>query len=50
MSVLHNVCAFGYANDIALILPTIYGLKNMLKVCESLATDYQSHLIRLTQN
>ena len=32
--------AFGYADDIALISPTIYGLKNMLKVCESFATDY----------
>ena len=32
--------AFGYADDIALISPTIYGLKNMLKVCELFAVDY----------
>ena len=32
--------AFGYADDIALISPTIYSLKNMLKVCESFAIDY----------
>ena len=31
--------AFGYADDIALISPTIYGLNNMLKVCESFAID-----------
>ena len=31
--------AFGYADDIALISPTIYGLKNMLKVCELFAVD-----------
>ena len=32
--------AFGYADDITLISPMIYGLKNMLKVCESFAIDY----------
>ena len=32
--------AFGYADDIALISPTIYGLKHMLKVCELFAIDY----------
>ena len=31
---------FGYADDIALISPSIYGLKNMLKVCELFAVDY----------
>ena len=32
--------AFGYADDITLISPTIYYLKNMLKVCETFAIDY----------
>ena len=32
--------AIGYADDIALISPTSYGLKNMLTVCESFALDY----------
>ena len=32
--------AVGYADDIALISPTIYGLKNILIVCESFTKDY----------
>ena len=39
MSVLHYAGAFGYADDIVLISPTIYGLKNM-PVCELFAVDY----------
>ena len=32
--------AFGYADDIALISPSMYGLKKMISVCESYASDY----------
>ena len=38
MLVSHNT--FGYTDDIASISPTICGLKNMLKVCESFAINY----------
>ena len=32
--------AFGYADDIALVSPFIYGLKKMISICESYARDY----------
>ena len=32
--------AFGYADDIALISPSIYGIKKMIAVCESYALEY----------
>ena len=32
--------AFGYADDIALISPSIYGIKKMIAVCESHALEY----------
>ena len=32
--------AFGYADDIALVSPSIYGLKKMISICESYAQDY----------
>ena len=32
--------AFGYADDIALVSPSIYGLKKMISICESYARDY----------
>ena len=32
--------AFGYADDIALLSPSIYGLKKMISICESYAQDY----------
>ena len=32
--------SFGYADDIALICPTFYGLKKMISVCELYALDY----------
>ena len=32
--------AFGYADDIALVLPSIYGLEKMISICESYAQDY----------
>ena len=32
--------AFGYADDIALVPPSIYGLKKMISICESYAQDY----------
>ena len=34
--------AFGYADDIALVSPSIYGLKKMFSICESYARDYQT--------
>ena len=35
--------AFGYADDIALVSPSIYGLKKMISICETYAQDY--HII-----
>ena len=35
-----NAGAFGYADDIALVSPSIYGLKKMIFICESYAQDY----------
>ena len=32
--------AFGYADDIALVSPSIYGLKKIISICESYARDY----------
>ena len=32
--------AFGYADDIALVPHSIYGLKKMISICESYAQDY----------
>ena len=32
--------AFGYADDVALIAPSLYGLKKMISVCESYAERY----------
>ena len=32
--------AFGYADDISLVSPSIYGLKKMISICESYARDY----------
>ena len=32
--------AFGYADDIALVSPSIYGFKKMISICESYAQDY----------
>ena len=32
--------AFGYADDIALVSPSIYGLKKMISICETYAQDY----------
>ena len=32
--------AFGYADDIALVSPSIYGLKKMISICVSYAQDY----------
>ena len=32
--------AFGYADDIALISPSIYSLKKMIRICESYAAKY----------
>ena len=32
--------AFGYADDIALVPPSIYGLKKMISICESYTQDY----------
>ena len=32
--------AFGYADDIALISPSLYGLKKMIQICESYAIRY----------
>ena len=32
--------AFGYADDIALISPSLYGLKKMISVCENYAREY----------
>lgn len=36
-----NYCgAFGYADDLALVSPTIYGLKKMISICEDYAIDF----------
>ena len=32
--------AFGYADDIALLSPTIYGLRKMISICEKYAVDF----------
>ena len=40
---LTYAAAFGYADDIALVSPSIYGLKKMITICESDAQDY--HII-----
>ena len=32
--------AFGYVDDVALIAPSLYALKNMISVCESYAEPY----------
>ena len=32
--------AFGYADDIALVSPSIYGLMKIISICESYAQDY----------
>ena len=32
--------AFGYADDIALVSPSLYGLRKMISICESYAKDY----------
>ena len=32
--------AFGYADDIILLCPTLSGLKEMIKICESYATEH----------
>ena len=32
--------AFGYADDIALVSSSIYGLKKMISICETYAQDY----------
>ena len=34
--------AFGYADDVALIAPSIYALKKMISVCESYAERYHT--------
>ena len=47
--------AFGYADDVALIAPSLYALKNMISVCESYAeritiVDNDKHLGNYTSN
>ena len=37
---LTYACAFGYADDIALVSPSIYGLKKRISICESYAQGY----------
>ena len=32
--------AFGYADDVALLSPTIYGLRKMISICEKYAVDF----------
>ena len=31
---------FGYADDLALVSPTIHGLKEMIKICEDYACEF----------
>ena len=31
---------FGYADDLALVCPTLYGLKQMIAVCEEFASEF----------
>ena len=38
---LDYVRAFGYADDIALVAPSIYCLKEMVNVCEQFAHEYR---------
>ena len=37
---LNYAGAFRYTDDIALVSPSIYGLKKMITICESYAQDY----------
>ena len=32
--------AFGYADDVALLAPSLISLKHMMKICEDYAEDY----------
>ena len=34
---IHYVGALGFADDITLICPTVYGLKLMINICEQFA-------------
>ena len=38
----HHFCgAFGYADDIILLCPSLYGLKEMIKICEAYAIEHK---------
>ena len=37
---IHYVGALGFADDITLICPTVYGLKLMINICEQFAEEY----------
>ena len=40
-AVLYNYTNnFGYADDLALVCPTLYGLKQMIVVCEEFASEF----------
>ena len=45
---LRSPRAFGYADDVALIAPSLYALKKMISLCESYAERH--HLIFIPQN
>ena len=36
----HFVGALGYADDLILLSPTVYGMKTMIKICEVYANDH----------
>ena len=36
----HFVGALGYADDLILLSPTVYGMKIMIKICEEYANDH----------
>ena len=44
----HHFCgAFGYADDIILLCPTLSGLKEIIKICESYSIEHiLQHLVK----
>ena len=42
--------AFGYADDVALVAPSLYSLRCMIATCEEFANEYQIVFILLSLN
>ena len=43
----HHMGVYGYADDISLLCPTVSGMKEMLKTCETFANSMTFYLRRL---